>query len=253
MKSRCYLISVLRRIFGIFLIPMLFSVSASDAGPLRIATLEVMPYGFEDSQKKTAGILYDLTCKIAEEAGLPYTNRLYPFARMIRMMTDGETDIAITLPHNAMKEAAVPLIPVVPSENIVIGPKGTEFSSLKDLHGKTVGVIRGASYDDSFSSDTAINRYPIKNYNYCIEMMFAKRVDAIAGVKWGILSAAKYKGYKKEDFGKPLLLNTDYGWLFFSKKTADDKTAAKLKSSAEKLIQNGTVQKIIDKYIGTGE
>jgi ABC-type amino acid transport substrate-binding protein len=246
MKSRCY---GLIKIIGFFVTAILFFNSTVAAEPLRIATLQIMPYGFIDRQDKTVGILYDLTCKIAEEAGFPYTNKLYPFMRIVQMMKNGSADITITLPHKSMKEVAVPILSVVPSENVVIGPKGSKFNSLKDLHGKTVGVIRGASYDDSFSADSAIRKCPIDKYNNCIKMMFRQRVDAIAGVKWGILYAGKNNGYEKNDFGKPLLLNTDYGWLFFSKKTADDETLAKLKSAAEKIIKNGTVQNIIAKYI----
>ena len=80
-------------------------------------------------------------------------------------------------------------------------------------------------------------------------MLFAHRIDAIAGVSWGILFTACQYGYQQENFGTPLILNTDSGWLFLSKKTATDELMKKLKVITEKLIQNGDVQQIIDTYL----
>ena len=131
--------SVVKRMVVIVLIPLLLWSTEVTAESLKIATLDVAPYGFKNEQQ-VRGILYDITCKIAEEAGITYTNELYPFTRMVNIMGEGEVDLAITLPHTAMKEVAIPILPVVPSENVVIGVKGTLFQTLEDLHGKTVGL-----------------------------------------------------------------------------------------------------------------
>lgn len=238
--------NIFKILIGAFLVLMFFSIPASRAEPLRIATLDLMPYGFIDSKKKTVGVLFDLGSKIAEEAGFSFSNEIYPFARILKMMEDGRVDIAITSPHKSMEEVAVPIAEVCSAENIVIGPKGTEFNSLKDLHGKTIGVVRGANYDDAFYYDTAIKKYPIGDYTQGIKLIFAKRIDGMAGPELGILFEAFHIGYKEEDFGKPLLLNAEWAWLFYSKKTVNDEKMEKLKATIVKLLQNGTVQQIME-------
>ena len=45
---------------------------------LRIETIASVPFGFIDTDGNPTGIMYEISNRIAEEAGLPYTNKIIP-------------------------------------------------------------------------------------------------------------------------------------------------------------------------------
>lgn len=221
---------------------------AIKAETLKSVTLVSEPFGYYDKSGNPKGILFDTVCRIATEAGYRCLNELYPFARLIPLVEHGSVDITMTLPHDIIKKIAIPVYPVVPVETVIISRTGTDFSSLSDLHEKTVGVLRGGRYDERFTSDHRIKKYETSRYDSFIRMLFANRLDAVIGTKSAILNAAHRFGYKEKNFGKPLIVNKNFVWLFLSKKNASDEKISRLKKAAEKLVKNGEIKRIHEQY-----
>ncbi len=225
------------------------TVSVSVAEHLRIVTIQMAPFGFFTNDKKSTGMLYDIGNRIAEEAGFSYKNKIVPFARMIKNLKNGGADFGIFFVSEANSKVAKKVAPVMPLENIVVGLKGTEIKSLKDLHGKKVARVRNAKYDESFAADSAILKYNTNNYQDSVRILFKKRVDAMIGPKTGLFFAAKKLGYSEDSFCDPLILNTKDAWLQYSRAASDEKKIAALKAAAEKLLKDNTIQSLVDKYL----
>ncbi|MCP4346214.1 MAG: transporter substrate-binding domain-containing protein [Desulfobacterales bacterium] len=228
---------------------VVLTVSVSVAEQLRIVTIQMAPFGFFTKDKKSTGMLYDIGGRIAKEAGFSYKNKIVPFARMIKNLKDGDADYGIFFVSEANSKVAKKVARVIPLENIIIGLKGTEIKSLKDLHGKKVARVRNAKYDETFASDSEILKYDTNNYQDSIKILLRKRVYAMIGPRTGLFFAAKKMGHSEDSFGIPLILNTKDTWLQYSRKTSDDKKIAALKTATEKLLKDDTIQSLVDKYL----
>jgi ABC-type amino acid transport substrate-binding protein len=220
----------------------------STAEELRIDTIQMPPFGFVTKDGQNTGLLYDISNRIAEETGLPYTNQIVPFARMVGELERGDADFSMFYRSTKNDQITIPVAALVPIKNIVIGVKGTQFDSLESLHGKLVARVRGARYDEAFNQDDAIQKFDTIDYAQGITMLMNKRVDACIGPEIGLLFTAKQLGYAREDFGEPLVLNTKDLWVQYSKAAADDEKIAALKAAIDKLMQDGTIQALVDKY-----
>ena len=243
---------IIKRLCFIVLISVvLLSAADSFAGDeLKIDTIQMPPFGFYTENGKETGLLYDISNLIAEKAGFSYKNRIVPLARLLKELEHGSADFGIFLYSEKNNRIVIPVLPLFPLKNVVISAKGVKFESLESLHGKSVAKVREAVYDEAFEEDTLIKKYDVNNYEDGIRMLLKNRMDGMIGPEMGLFFAAKKAGYSLEDFDEPLLLNTKDAWLQFSKTAGTDKKINAVKSAAEELLKDGTIQKYIEKYVG---
>lgn len=126
-------------------------------------------------------MMFEISSRIAQEAGFSYTNQLTPYARIAPEMAQGKTDFVLRFSSEEMVKVAIPLTTVVTMPVIAIGPEGSRFQSLEDLRGKTVGVVRKSRYTDAFDNDPMIRKYEADNYLQIVRMLKIKRLDAGVG------------------------------------------------------------------------
>ena len=233
-------------ICGLFL----FSSPRIEARPLNLVIMEMEPFGFLTEDRQITGILHGMLKRIAEETGLAYELNLLPFARAIRYIETGQADAVIMFPNEQTEQVAIRVAPISLARNIVLGAAGTRYTSLEDLHGKVVANVRGANYDDAFTSETKISKYAVNDYEQGLKMLVNNRLDGIAGTEGGILYIAKKLGYSRNQFGEPLILNTRQTYLYFSKHTADEAIIQQLKAIIDRLREQDTFEKIQSSYIG---
>jgi len=80
-------------------------------------------------------------------------------------------------------------------------------------------------------------------------MLFAKRLDAFAGPANSLFLTAEKMGYKRDQLGEPLVLNTKEPWAFYSKKTANPQIISVLKNAMERLRKENCFEKIVRQYL----
>ncbi|WP_163341052.1 ABC transporter substrate-binding protein [Desulfopila sp. IMCC35008] len=240
------IITKLSCFFILFLLIFIPDFAFSES--VRIATVEMPPFGFFAEDGKSTGVLYEISNKIAEEAGFSYTNIIVPFPRLINELEMGAKDCGIFLESSKHDKIALKVAFILPLENVVIGRKGTDFKFLSDLHGKTVATVRNAKYDTAFTADKNIQKYQTNGYEQSIQMVISGRLDAMIGPSMGLLFTEKRMGYSKDMFGKALILNTKNAYMQYSLKSADKKKTEALKAATERLHKNGIIQEIINKY-----
>lgn len=216
--------------------------------PLRIATILGAPWGFIGSDGQPTGMMYEIGNRIAEVAGLRYTNSLVPYPRTAADIENGIADVTIRFGNDQMTRGAVPVDVVVSMPIIVVGPSGKNYSKLSELHGKTVGVVRTSKYVEQFDTDNAIQKYPVNDYVTMAKMLAMRRLDAGIGSSLGLSYGAYLAGVKPQDIGVPLVLGSNDLILFVSKKTAQPETTRALKEALKKLSASGEIRQIMSKY-----
>ncbi|MEO7107649.1 MAG: transporter substrate-binding domain-containing protein [Rhodoferax sp.] len=234
-------------VFAVFLLAY---TAPNFAQTLRIETIEVTPFGFTDSDGKPTGMMFEIGNRIAEEAGLKYTNHIVPYARTVADLEGGTADLVLRYSNEKLTRVAIQVVSVVTMPTIIVGPAGVSYPSLDALHGKTVGMVSGGRFDDKFDSDVDIKKYEVHDYVPILKMLVAQRIDGAIGSSVGIYYSAMRAGIAKGQLGTPLILSNKDFVLHQSKKTADPTTMRALKTAVERLNRQGEIRKIVNKYMG---
>ncbi len=218
------------------------------AKTLKASIIELEPYGFFTEDNQITGILYDYSKVIAEEAGFSCELELVPFARAIKHIETSEADFTIMFLNPGIEQAAITVASVRSYKVVIFGHPGTQYASLEDLHGKITANVREAKYDEAFDADEAITKYLTNDYQQSLAMFLKNRVDGVIGPEIGFLFTAKNMGQPHAIFGEPLVLSVRDGYLFFSRKNADEETISALRSAIERLKAQGTLEDIEKNY-----
>ena len=143
--------------------------------------------------------------------------------------------------------------PYMLNEQVVVVKKGSGISSLSDLAGKTVvtqadsaalDVLQG---DQKELADTFKSLQTLPDYNNAFMQLESGMVDAVACD----LSIAQYQISAKPDAYQQLdPLSSEHYAVGFKK--GDDALAAKVSSTLKDMYNDGTVEKLIEKYASYG-
>ena len=242
-RSRATLFLLLSLVLMTFTLP-------AQARQLRIETIESLPFGYLDRNGHPTGIMYDIGNRIAEEAGMAYVNTIVPYARTVVDLERGDSDFVIRYTNEKLELVAVQVATIVSLPTIIVAPAGKRVDSLADLHGKTVGVVRGGRFDDAFDADHAIRKVETNNYEQTLRMMMAGRFDAGIGSNVGLYFNAERAGIRPEQLAPPLVLSEKHFYLHFSRKTSDAETLAAVANAVKRLQASGEIRRIIRKYVG---
>lgn len=236
--------------FKLFISFWLFvSFSQCVAETLKVATINLAPFGFIDSNGISRGIFYDLANRIAEEASISVQNNVLPYARVLHELERGSADITILLPNERIKEIAFVLEPVMTLENVVIGLHGIRYQHYEDLWGKTLGSIREAIYDETVSDNERIQIFYTNSYQQSIRMLLAKRFDGIIGVKRSINFELSNLGHPPDVLGTPMHLNKREAWVHISKASRlSKKTLERVRGAVKKLVNTGHIEQVLTRY-----
>lgn len=224
--------------------------SSVHARLLKIETIDSLPFGYVNENGQPTGLMYEIGNRIAEEAGMPYVNAIVPYARTVYELEQGDCDIVLRYSNEKLDHIAIKVAAIVSLPTIILSAAEHQFRSLSDLHGKTVGVVRGGRFDDAFDADGAIKKVETGNYEQTMRMVMAKRFDAGIGSNVGLYFNARRAGIRPEQLAPPLVLSEKSFYLHFSKKTADEETVAAVRDAVKRLQARGEFQKIIQRYLG---
>ena len=67
--------------------------------------MKLPPYGGIDKDKKRHGLVFEISQEIGIRSGLPFTNEILPFNRMLSMLKNGKIDILSSQPHQKALDA----------------------------------------------------------------------------------------------------------------------------------------------------
>ena len=218
------------------------------ASPLRLIILNLPPYGMLGADGQPAGICPDLAVLLAQETGLTLTPVLVPYPRALAMMASGEGDLIFSTSNSQLDGLARPLAKVLSGEAVLIGRAGLRLERLEDLHGKVVGVLRGAQYLPAFDNDKAIRKHEITSYQQSLQMLLEGRFDAIIGIRDAIFFALRALGKPRAVLGAALPLTEREISLCISRHAAHPEVGATLTRAISTLRERGAVRTVVERY-----
>ena len=249
---------MLRRLTAVLLaLSLLFSLSvafADDlldtvkaAGKIVVYTNpEFPPYEYKEGED-FVGIDVEIATAIAEELGAKLEVVDMEFDSIIASVQKGETDFGMAgmTITDERKEMIDFTSSYATGVQVVIIPEGSDIASLDDLEGKKIGVQLGTTGDIYATDD-----YGAENVTE-----YGKGADAIIALKGGdvdavIIDNEPAKAFVSENEGLKIL-ETEYAVEDYAIAVSKDNAELlnKINKALEKLTADGTIDKIIEKYI----
>lgn len=224
---------------------------------LAIAFSVAPPFVMIDSDfSHPIGIDVDITNELQKRTGFKVQNnrfRIMNFTQMIDLANNGEFDLiggGLTL--NEERSHKFTLIgPIVNSSSVVVVKNDHEnISSLKDLNGHTMAAELGTTSEDIIphNSEIDINMHNRASLFMCFYSVASGEADSViadAPIAYDYINNWKGSNLKLA-FAIPDTLS-NLGLLA----TKDPKVAQALNQAFKEMCQDGTVEKIVDKYVGT--
>lgn len=240
------------------------SVSASSygdiktvaSGELHMATNAAFPpYETTDDNGGYTGIDVDIAAEIAKELGLKLVVDDMDFSSVITSVQSGKEDIAmagITVNEERKKNVDFTDSYAKGVQSIIV-PEDSDIKSVDDLsNDKMIGCQEGTT-GYIYASDTPENGgfgedhvVAYTNGAMAIQALLGGKIDAV------IIDNEPAKAFVAQNKGLKLL-DTDYVSEDYAIGVSKDNPALRdaINSILKKLIADGTVQSIIDKYINT--
>ena len=214
---------------------------------LRVALSDLPPLAVVDGDGKISGLSFELVEAIVGAAGFTASYTVEPHPRTIHSLLNGLADLIIMFPGKALRDASIAVGPVNPLDTIVLPARGADYHSVGDLHGRTVGALRGSNVAPQLADEPSISLYWVNSYDSALKMLRAGRVEAVTGSDLGIFHAMRSAGMRREEFGRPFALARKMGWLF-AREGLDGETVRRLREAIEALHAQGVLAAIGDAY-----
>ncbi len=231
----------------VFLLLLLFSLSVQAEKTLRIGTMDLPPYGWEDGSHKKHGIIYEMNEEIGKRSGLKFTNQILPFKRMFKMLKNGDLDLISSQPHKDALEAGEKLTVQHDVSVILVPKRDLQIASINDLANKSIAHHHGASYPALDSLNITITR--VSDYREMVKQLFSN-----PNLSAGIFSAPAYYywvkklGLSPRNFGTPIVIpNRNQQWIIVNK-AMPLKLKMKIKKEIDQIYQENLFETLLKKY-----
>ena len=210
------------------------------------------PYQIDDNGKFT-GVNTEIVKAIFHNAGIPFEIKYVPWSRAQKIVGDDslKNSAIYCLGRNEQREKQYKWVGVYYYQKVnflTLKNSDVKINSLDDVKKYVTGLVRGDIITEQLKSQGFIGKYEIVSDDILnVRKLFKKRVQTIVTS----LIAAKY--IAKENGLDPNQIEPQYNVatikfnLALSKKTSDE-IGSKLHASLNVLLDNGTIEKIIDNW-----
>jgi len=220
-----------------------YSAGAPPATTLQVRTIAITPYGI-DNNGQLSGIYYDLANRLLKKVKLDSEHHIFPYSRIMHELKIGKTDLTIMFKYKELADYVDYIYPLPTLKNVVIGRKGSDYQSVKQLETLSIAYLRGAKFSDDIDSNPKIIKQTVNDFHQGLLMLQKGRVDAIIGPMAPIMSAAKKIHIDQGFFGKPLVVSERTPWLQLSKKSHDKISPQHLELVFKQIMSQGVLDKI---------
>lgn len=207
---------------------------------------EFPPYEYKEGDK-IVGIDAEVAALIAEKLGMELEIADVSFDSIIPGVQQGKYDMGMagmTVNEDRLEKVNFSTS-YAKGVQVVILPEDSEIVSIDDLEGKKIGVQQGTTghiyAEDEFGTEN-ITSY--ENGAVAVEALKSGKVDCV------IIDNEPAKAYVAANEGLKILdteyANEDYAICFAKGNT---ELQEKVNTALEELIADGSLQKVVDKYI----
>jgi L-cystine transport system substrate-binding protein len=221
------------------------------SGELKIGTEGTYtPFTYHNSQDQLTGFDVELAQQVAKQLGVKADFMETPWDGMFAGLNDKRFDmianeVGIT---STRQQSFLFSRPYIQSESVIIvKANDNKIHSFKDLKGVSDAQSLTSNYTDEAKANGAIIT-PVAGFNEAIQLVKSGRVEATVNDKLSFLQMEK----ENPNMGLKIAAtanDTSPSGFMFRKDEGDLQTA--VNSALQTLIQNGTYEKISEKYFGT--
>ena len=233
--------------------------SAAEAAPTDFTTVEdgklhmatnaaFPPYEMVADDGSFEGIDVAIACKIAEKLGLELVVDDMDFGSVITSVQAGKSDIAMAglTVTDERKENVDFSDTYATGVQTVIVPIDSDIETIDDLQGKLIGCqesTTGYIYCSDDYGEDMVTAFP--NGANAIQALLSGKVDAV------VIDSQPAQEFVAQNAGKLKMLGTEYVTEDYAIGINKDNTALRdaVNNALKELIDDGTVQSILDKYI----
>ena len=219
---------------------------AADGGALIMATNAYFePYEYHEGDQ-IVGIDVEMAEAVAAKLGMQLKVEDMEFDSIIPALGSGKADIGVagmTITEDRLANVNFST-PYTTATQVIIVQEGSEIVGADDLKGKTVGVQLGTT-GDIYAAD--IEGVALEQYN--------KGMDAVQALTTGKVDAVIIDNEPAKQFVSKAqglkILEEEFAVEEYAIAIAKDneELLKKVDAALQELIADGTIQKIIDKYI----
>lgn len=221
----------------------------SSAKTITMATSpDFAPWEYMDGDK-VVGIDPEIAQAVADEMGVTLKIESMSFDSIIPAVASGKADFGISgfTVTDERKEQVDFSDAYTTSIQKILVRKDSDIKSYEDLEGKTVGVEMGTTGASDVEEDTNVKMKPdeYKTYSDVVTALKTEKIDA------AVLDILPAQQFAEQNDDLTVLDDEPYGqeeYAAIFKKGSD--LTAEFNKALEKLTQDGTIEKIMDKYQG---
>lgn len=230
------------------LLPGLTTRAQPAASLLRVVGSSDPPYRlFRGSDG--SGMYYDLLKLALARINAQAEFSELPSARAFKMLERGEADLMMGPLRTPEREAYLHYTQIVlPSEPKVFYAHrdAAPIRELSDLQGRIIAVQRGKRYGALFDAGTGYTRYEVNDYGKALEMLAARRVDAVVlPARQGELMMV---GSTLPLAQQPFRLDGEPAYVVLSRNSPWLARAPELERAFKALQQDGSWKKTLERY-----
>jgi polar amino acid transport system substrate-binding protein len=243
-KNVRHLLTVLVALFGL--------PEISFAEKIVVYSALYPPYQIDDNGKLT-GVNTEIVKTIFHNSGIPFEIHYVPWARAQKIVGDDsvENTAIYCLGRNDQREQKYKWVGVYFYQKVsflTLKNSGVRIAGLEDVKKYVIGLVRRDIMTEQLKSQGYIGKYEIVNDDILnIRKLFKKRVQTVVTSVLAARYIAKESGLDPNQIESQYDVATVKFNLALSKNTSDQ-TWSKLHTSLKMLLDNGTIEKIIDNW-----
>ncbi|MCJ7432233.1 MAG: transporter substrate-binding domain-containing protein [Anaerolineales bacterium] len=229
--------------------------ASSAAKTIQLVTLQYPPYEFEENGQ-IKGIAVDIVTEAFKRMGYEVKISLYPWARSLEIMKNGEADAIFTAYKTPDREVFLEysqeiLMPQIVSLFVLKDSNITFDGDLSKLSQYRFGVVRAVSYGEKFDT-LAKNKTLMTDEADTGEMNMDKllkgRIDILVSNKYGALYILKQKGALDQVKELSPDLQSVPSYIAFSKVRNLTAVKEEFDKILAEMVKDGSVDKFINAY-----
>lgn len=217
--------------------------------------LEFVPFMYLKDEKPS-GLSIDILNEMLQKTkGIEIKTDFYPMKRALKMVADEKNTFILTLTRTPKREKSFkwvgPTFPRIIALYKLRSRSDLKISSIYDVKHYQVGCGMGyAAVNDLIKAGVPKAQiHETYDDRVSIKMLFKKRIDFVANNNLATAHLLQQEGYSFQDVEQSLVLQDKYQYYYGFNKDTDDKIIRQLQQSLDTLRQDGTYEKLIQKYL----
>ncbi len=220
---------------------------------ITVATEVWPPFRIQQDDSITSGIDIDILEKVAEEMGLVFVIKQFPWVRCLYSMENGSVDIMTGLAYTDERAQYITYsgqqyyqcnaafyTAIADSIDIV---------QYEDLQGLEIGYTRGSAYFEPFNSDTTLLKKDFHGEKNLLQILLYDRVNTIIGTDCQVDYDIAQMGYGDQIIRQPFVPNDPVRLYFgISKKSKFNDRWDEFNEILDRVITEGFVASTAEQY-----